>query len=83
MAREYGFKFAPWRGYAGAITFTLPYAGASRIRFEGLPDEGSGSQSAKTDTPSMGEPLTKGRNQVKLWALLAVVNLPRINAQFR
>ena len=40
MAREYGFKFAPWRGYAGAITFTLPYAGASRIRFKGLPDEG-------------------------------------------
>ena len=66
MAREYGFKFAPRRGCAAAITLTLPYAGVSRIRFEGLPDEGSGSQSAKTDTPSMGKPLTKGINQVKL-----------------
>jgi hypothetical protein len=65
MAREYGFKLAPGRVHAGAITFTLPYAGAIRIRFEGLPDDMSGSQSATTDTPSMGEPLTKHLDQVK------------------
>jgi hypothetical protein len=58
----------------GANTLTLPYAGAIRIRFEGLPDQASGSQSAKTDTPSMEKPLTKGLHQVKLWTRLAVMN---------
>jgi len=32
------------------LTFTLPYAGATRIRFEGLP-ENSGSQSVLRQTP--------------------------------
>jgi hypothetical protein len=55
VAREYGFKFAPicsanlWA--VGTVTFTLPYAGAIRIRFEGLPGYSSGSQSASGRHP--------------------------------
>jgi hypothetical protein len=41
VVREYGFKLAPVRPVInealGTVTFTLPYAGAIRIRFEGLP----------------------------------------------
>jgi hypothetical protein len=47
VAREYGLKFTPKRAYAWAITLALPCAGAIRIRFEGLPDSASGSQSKK------------------------------------
>jgi len=35
----------------GTVTFALPYAGAIRIRFEGLPDYSSGSQSASGRHP--------------------------------
>ena len=56
VAREYGFKLVPICPAVdeafGTVTFTLPYAGAIRIRFEGLPDYASGSQSAWADTPS-------------------------------
>jgi hypothetical protein len=54
VAREYGFKFVPIRstdGAFGTVTFTLPYAGAIRIRFEGLPDYSPGSQSASGRHP--------------------------------
>jgi hypothetical protein len=36
---EYGLRFVPsaYRIKNGTMTFTLPYAGANRIRFEGLP----------------------------------------------
>jgi hypothetical protein len=50
VAREYGFKLVPCFFGAnllyGTATLTLPYAGATRIRFEGLPANSSGSQSA-------------------------------------
>jgi hypothetical protein len=55
VAREYGFKFVPvcsanlWA--LGTVTFALPYAGAIRIRFEGLPGYASGSQSASGRHP--------------------------------
>jgi hypothetical protein len=52
VVREYGFKFVPIRSAKcmaiGTVTFTLPYAGAIRIRFEGLP---GGSQSASGRHP--------------------------------
>lgn len=55
VAREYGFKFVPFRSASlwalGTVTFTLPYAGAIRIRFEGLPGSSSGSQSASGRHP--------------------------------
>jgi hypothetical protein len=39
VAREYGFKFVlTLNSKIRTLTFTLPYAGATRIRFEGLPD---------------------------------------------
>jgi len=37
VAREYGFKCAPLIFTKLGLTLTLPYAGATRIRFEGLP----------------------------------------------
>jgi hypothetical protein len=53
----------------GANTFTLPCAGTIRIRFEGLPDAKSGSQSVTTDTPSIGHAYQRGEaksNSVRL-----------------
>jgi hypothetical protein len=37
VAREYGFKCVAPSRLGETLTFTLPYAGATRIRFEGLP----------------------------------------------
>jgi hypothetical protein len=50
------------------VTFTLPYAGATRIRFEGLPDHSihQALSPPQADTPSIEASLTEGRGQVKL-----------------
>ena len=37
VVREYGFKWVAPNRFDATLTFTLPYAGATRIRFEGLP----------------------------------------------
>jgi len=47
MVRERGFKLSRY----GNSTLTLPYAGAIRIRFEGLPGHSPGSQSASGRHP--------------------------------
>jgi len=47
------------------MTFTLPYAGATRIRFKGLPVSQALSLTV-ADTPSNGACLTKRWWQVKL-----------------
>jgi len=44
----------------GTLTFTLPYAGATRIRFEGLPAICQALSLPQTDTPSIGSSLNKG-----------------------
>jgi hypothetical protein len=42
------------------LTFTLPYAGATRIRFEGLPAICQALSLPRTDTPSIGSTHNKG-----------------------
>jgi hypothetical protein len=44
----------------GTLTLTLPYAGATRIRFEGLPATCQALSLRQTDTPSIGSTLNKG-----------------------
>ena len=71
MTREYGLKFAPFLAVStasnlGAVTLTLPYAGAIRIRFEGLPVYLQALSLPLADTPSMSQSLTEGLVQVKL-----------------
>ena len=70
MAREYGLKFAlsltaRTESNFRAVTLTLPYAGAIRIRFEGLPGFSQALSLPSTDTPSIKKPLTEGLGQVK------------------
>ena len=38
VTREYGFKYVPLIFIKRELTLTLPYAGATRIRFKGLPE---------------------------------------------
>ena len=59
MAREYGFKFVPSAHAAGTLTFTLPYAGATRIRCEGLPAICQALSLPPADTPSIEAMLNK------------------------
>jgi len=47
MVRERGFKLSRY----GNSTLTLPYAGAIRIRFKGLPSRWPGSQSTSGRHP--------------------------------
>ena len=57
MTREYGFKFVPPPIVNGeTLTFTLPYAGATRIRFEGLPAIDQVLSLRPADTPSIEHP---------------------------
>ena len=58
VAREYGFKFIPPNNFCGSMTFTLPYAGLTRIRFKGLPVSQALSLTL-ADTPSNGRRLNK------------------------
>jgi len=58
VAREYGFKFIPQNEFRGSVTFTLPYAGATRIRFKGLPITQALSLTL-ADTPSNARRLNK------------------------
>jgi len=71
VTREYGLKFAPFLAVSTesnlrAVTLTLPYAGAIRIRFEGLPVCLQALSLPMADTPSINECLTEGLGQVKL-----------------
>jgi hypothetical protein len=65
VAREYGFKFIPQNEFRGSVTFTLPYAGAIRIRFKGLPVTQALSLTL-ADTPSNARRLNKamGASQI-------------------
>jgi hypothetical protein len=61
VVREYGFKLVPLgQSKIGTLTFTLPYAGAIRIRFEGLPAIRQALSLPRPDTPSIGSTLNKG-----------------------
>ena len=83
MTREYGFKFAPLQERFGAVTLTLPYAGATRIRFEGLPDDMSGSQSAYDRHPQQLRILNKAAKASQIPDTPVAINVHGTRALYR